>query len=139
MKRLINCSMQEDKLSYGEKDALADEIFAIVKKYFDDWGTGRPQGAISYSQYDILEYTFHISNNYANSRTRFVAGTDTYDAPDLNAFRKEIKQVLKQYGFNHCKFDLRTFKVNEGNNTGYYTPYDRIYKYKELVAIYFGQ
>lgn len=139
MKRLITCSMNEDILSYGEKEELGEQIFAIVQRYFKNWGNGRPYGCVKYDKYDKLEYTFKICSGYLNSVAQYVAGTDTYDAPDLNAFRKEVRQLLKSYGFSRCKFELKSFKVNEGNNTGYYTSYDRIYTYKELVAIYFAE
>ena len=52
--------MQEDKLSYSEKEKLGEEIFALVQKYFKNWGSGRPYGCVNYFKYDKLEYTFNI-------------------------------------------------------------------------------
>ena len=132
MKRYIRASYGvEDTLSYGDKDQLAEDIFRIVRKYFRSEGTGSPSPRVSYFSYDIYAYTFRINSNTLNRSVRYVAST-TYNAPDLNQFKKDIRALLKSRGFNKVKFDIGSFKLYYewyGSKT-----YDQM---KELKAIYF--
>ena len=132
--------MNPDILSYQEKARIASELLRVVDRYFKDWGNGYPSPHVTYSQYDIKEYTFSINSSYGSTRVDYracVAGG--YKTVDLNAFKADVRSVLKDYGFKKVSFDLSTIKVKGDQNTGYYTPAPPVYTYKQLNAIYFAQ
>ena len=132
MYRQIKSSLNPtDFLTYKEKEHLAENLFNVVSRYFRNDGYGRPHPVISFSQYDILGYTFRINSQTLNQNAEYAASTG-YDAPDLNAFKKEVRNVLKAYGFDRVKFDIRTVKA--GYEWYGELKYDSL---KMLIAIYF--
>ena len=135
MKRMIKvtAAMKPDVLDYKAKDDLAAELFAVVVKYFDNYGHGTPRPRVSYSEYDILEYTFKINSQTYNMSVDYLARVEGYTAKDINQFKADIRKTLKGHGFTRVKFDLRSVKI----------PYEwwGEKKYdicKELIAIYFA-
>jgi len=140
MKKYISSSMNPDVLSYNKKQEIADGIFKIVRKYFTETGVGSPNPGVSYSQYDIKEYTFRINSRTYNYDVEYVALVDGgYDMIDINQFKAEVRSYLKSEGFKKVAFDLGTFKRKGDQNTGYYRPVAPVYTYKEFRAIYFAQ
>lgn len=139
MKRYIRSSMNPDVLSSSQKEEIAAGLLKIVERYFHNEGYGRPSPRVSYSQYDIKEYTFRINSGSYSSDVDYVALVDgDYSMVDLNAFRSEVRSYLKSFGFKKVTFDLGSFKRKGDQYTGYYRPVAPTYTYKELNAIYFG-
>ena len=58
MKKYIKSSADQSKeMTYSEREHLAEEIGDIVSRYLDD-DHGSVVYSVSYSQYDLLKYTF---------------------------------------------------------------------------------
>lgn len=132
MYRQIKSSLNTtDFLTYKEKEQLAENLFNIVRRYFRSDVYGQPHPVISFSQYDILGYTFRINSQILNQNVEYVASTG-YNAPDLNVFKKEVRNILRAYGFDRVKFDIRTVKA--GYEWYGELKYDSL---KMLQAIYF--
>jgi len=127
MKKLIYAAMNEDTLSYKEKDEIAQSIFKLVQQFFYNEGHGRPSPRVTYSKYDMLEYTFRVNSQTRNQDVCYLASPDQ---TDFNQFRKAVRAELKGWGFYKVKFDIRTVKINYGTE---------INTRKELVAIYFAE
>lgn len=139
MKRYVRSSMNPDILSSSQKEEIANGLLHIVEKYFHNAGYGSPSPRVSYSEYDIKEYTFRINSRSYNSDVDYVALVDgDYSMVDLNAFRSEVRAYLKSFGFKKVAFDLGSFKRKGDQYTGYYRSVAPTYTYKELKAIYFG-
>ncbi len=130
MKRYIKATLNDDTLSYREKDNLAEEIFKVVKRYLTEYRGVSPRPSVSYSEYDILGYTFRINDQYRNSTTEYGYSLDSWF--DVNEFRKAVRAVLKGHGFSKCKFDWYTSKMETRYITG-----PVIDRRKILSAIYF--
>ena len=139
MKRYIKSSMNPDILSYAQKEEIAKKLFRIVSKYFQEAGYGSPSPCVSYSQYDIKEYTFRINSGTYNRSVSYEACVDGYNTVDLNEFKAAVRSALKEYGFKKVAFDLGTRKYKGDQNTGYYSYTVPVYTYKILNAIYFAE
>ena len=133
MKRYIRASYGvEDTLSYKQKEELAEELFKVVQHYFRESGSGMASPSVSYFEYNNYVYTFRIGSDYRNHEIAYVMSVDYKPADSLNAFKRDIKVVLKQYGFTKAKFDIKNTKLKYewyGEPT-----YDNL---KKFVAIYF--
>lgn len=132
MKRYIKSSYGvKDTLSYKQKEELAEELFAVVERYFRKDGAGTPSPRVTFSEYDINAYTFRINSASRSYDVSYVASVD-YKPIDLNAFKKDIKAVLKDSGFAKVKFDIKNTKL-------VYEWYGRPSedRLKQFVAIYF--
>lgn len=132
MKRYIRASYGvEDILSYKQKEELAEELFKVVEHYFRKDGAGTPSPRITFSEYDIYAYTFRVNSASRSYNVDYVASID-YKPIDLNAFKKDVKAILKDYGFTKVKFDIKNTKLK-------YEWYGRPAedRLKQLVAIYF--
>ena len=132
MKRYIRASYGvEDTLSYKQKEELAEELFKVVEHYFQKTGGGMPSPRITFSEYDIYAYTFRVNSASRSYDVSYVASID-YKPIDLIAFKKDVKVILKDYGFSKAKFDIKNTKLK-------YEWYGRPAedRMKQLVAIYF--
>ena len=96
MKKLIYAAMNEDTLSYKEKDEIAQSIFKLVQQFFYNEGHGRPSPRVTYSKYDILEYTFRVNSQTRNQDVCYLANVNASGTEsDLNLFRKAVRAELK--------------------------------------------
>jgi len=84
---------------------------SIVNKYFYDRGHGRCIPVITYSEYDIKKYTFLMSCQTYNCMADYCMNEHSLQ---LNAFRKEIRALLRQNGFTKCKFDTKKVTIKGG-------------------------
>lgn len=139
MKRYVSAAMKPDVLSYKEKEEIAEKLFRIVSKYFDQTGYGSAAPHVSYSEYDIKEYTFRVNSGTYNRGVGYEVCIDGYDYVDLNDFKAEVRACLKAYGFKKVTFDIKTEKYKGDQNTGYYSPTVPVYTYKVFHAIYFAE
>ena len=131
MKVKITCGYGTDTLDRQTQTEIEDTLFKFVKQYFINEGaSGRPR--VSEFKYDILHFTFKIPSEYYSMDCHyFINAEDTYE---LNEFRSGVRKYLKSLGFNHVKFDFRSYNHKYEWWGGY-----RVDKRKEFVAIYFDR
>lgn len=98
------------ELTYVQRDALAQELGAIVNRYFHDTGCGRCVPAITFFEYDLRHYTFRMSCQTLGASARYTLRYE--ERNNLNAFKKEVKACLKQHGFTSVKFDIPNQKYS---------------------------
>lgn len=117
--------MTDTKMDRTQREQLAQAMYKVVREYFIDKGWGRTEPMVSYCEWDIKKYTFDLRSYTLNARTDFCLKYDKL-AQD---FRRDMKQLLKEYGFKKMKCDYRNEKRIDscGND----------YTDKQLVAIYF--
>lgn len=140
MKKYISSAMKPDVLSREQKQEIADGIFKIVNTYFNNTGHGDPSPRVTYSEYDIKEYTFRINSRSYSRDVDYTTIVDgEYATFELNQFKAEVRSYLREEGFTKVSFKFDTFKQKEDQNTGYYRPEAPVYTYKRFVAIYFAQ
>ena len=98
------------ELTYAQRDSLAQELGAIVNHYFNDTGYGRCVPTVTFSEHDLKHYTFKMSCQTRGTSARYVLRYEKRN--DLNAFKKEVKDCLKQHGFKSVKFDIPSQKCS---------------------------
>lgn len=138
MKKYIKSSTNESKeMSYGERQHLAEQIGEIVSKYLDD-DHGSVVYSVSYSKYDLLKYTFRVQPRYRSYSGYCQIMEDEYGEwkEAVNNMKKEVRALLRSYGFRKTKFDMKKYTTEEHYVGDWGTVRT---KFSYLEAIYFDE
>lgn len=138
MKKYIKSSTDQSKeMSYSEREHLAEEIGDIVSRYLDD-DHGSVVYSVSYSKYDLLKYTFRVQPRYRSYSSYCQIMEDEYGEwkEDVNSMKKEVRALLRSYGFRKTKFDMKKYTTEEHYAGDWGTVRT---KFHYLDAIYFDE
>ena len=124
-------------MTYSEREHLAEEIGDIVSRYLDD-DHGSVVYSVSYSQYDLLKYTFRVQPRYRSYSSYCQIMEDEYGEwkQDVNSMKKEVRALLRSYGFRKTKFDMKKYTTEEHYVGDWGTVRT---KFSYLDAIYFDE
>lgn len=137
----INSLLESYKSELNEStldnNKLANEMFEIVKKYFECHPHASQANAhVDFDEYNSLKYMFSINSSYRNTDVYYYISMSENNANDkINEFRNETKKLLKSYGFNRVKFNFSVVKNN-------YTTWERdiqVENRKAIREIYFDK
>ena len=110
-----------------EYEGLSKEIEKVVKNYFYNFEYGTESFCITYNSWNIKKYSFSIYSSTYNYGVRMLLKGDT----DINAFKKEVKAILKNNGFTKVSFIIKKNIIKGGAFGDYET--------KQLVGIDFDK